>query len=314
MAENRRPYVCTLSPETLEKAMRELNEDPETRNQKIDELREKFRKEKPEVKLPPDDAFLLRFLRNKKFDVDRAYKMLLHYYDCRRKYPQLFTKYRPSAYKHIYELGMQRICPGRDSEGRLVMVGSLGKFDLDQYSVNDMMAAFLIVTDKILEDEETQVNGLVVVGDYEGMTMKMFTKLGGPTTSKMKNDIFMNAMPLRMKAIHYIRQPDIFETIFNIIRPMIPDKIYKRIHFHGKDYGTLHDHVSSNILPTDFGGKLTDKEYNYMDWFNKLLQCDAEFERLNQYGFPKARDTLGGQTQGEDPTLGLVGSFKKLDT
>ncbi|XP_077982121.1 alpha-tocopherol transfer protein-like [Glandiceps talaboti] len=311
---DRRPYVCTLNPETLEKAKRELNEDPDTRQEKIDELREKFRKEKPEVKLPPDDAFLVRFLRNKKFEVDRAYKTILHYYDCRRKYPQLFQKYRPSSLKHIYDLGLQRVCPGRDSEGRKVLVTNLSNFDPDRYDANEVITAYMLSMEKILEDEETQVHGLVLIGDYEGMTMKMVTKAGGPTSAKMRVDVFVNGMPIRMKAIHYIRQPEIFETVFSMIRHFIPKKIYKRIHFHGSDYGTLHKHVPSSMLPTDFGGPLTDKDYDFDDWYKKLMQCDAEFERLSQYGFPKISDTLGGQTQGADPTLGLVGSFKKLET
>ncbi|XP_077990772.1 alpha-tocopherol transfer protein-like [Glandiceps talaboti] len=311
MAESRRPYVCTLSPETLEKAMRELNEDPETRNQKIDELREKFRKEKPEVKLPPEDAFLLRYLRNKKFDVDKAYKMLLHYYDCRRKYPQLYTKFYPSAYKHIFDLGMQKICPERDSEGRLIMLAHLGNYDPDRHSITDVFSASLMIMEKVLQDEETQVNGLVIVGDYEGLTMKMFTKSGGPATSKMDTDLFVNALPIRFKGMHYIRQPDILKTIFGMIRPFIPDKLYKRIHFHGKEYGTLHDHVPSSLLPPEYGGSL---EFDWKEWFNELMQRDDEFEILNQYGFPNASDSLGGQAQGADPSLGLVGTFKKLET
>ena len=35
-------YVCTLSPELLEKAMRELNEDPNTRHLEIKALRERL--------------------------------------------------------------------------------------------------------------------------------------------------------------------------------------------------------------------------------------------------------------------------------
>ena len=122
------PYVCTLSPETLEKAKRELNEDPNTRQQKIDDLRTKVKEKRPDIKLPPEDAFIIRFLRNKKFDIDRAFKTLEHYYDLRKKYPEIFGNFRPSAYRHIYETGMQIVVPGRDRDGRAVYVFSLRKY------------------------------------------------------------------------------------------------------------------------------------------------------------------------------------------
>ncbi|XP_077992747.1 alpha-tocopherol transfer protein-like [Glandiceps talaboti] len=307
----RRRYVSTLSAKTAEKAKQELNEDPETRDQKIDELREKFRKEKPEVKLPPDDAFLVRFLRNKKFDVDRAFKMLLHYYDVRRKYKEIFVKYQPSFYKHIYDLEMVTICPGHDDEGRTVVLFRIGRIDLNQYSLDAFLTAVLMMFDKLLEDEEIQVHGIASVGDYEYLTLKLITKL--TPDAKKHTDLIMNSLPLRMKAFHYIRQPEIFETMMAIFKPLLNEKLLSRMHLHGKDFGTLHNHVPSSMLPTDFGGQLTDNN-SAKEFFDELVKEDVKFAEYNQYGFPKAGAILGAQSQGVDPVGGLAGSFKKLET
>ncbi|XP_070563619.1 alpha-tocopherol transfer protein-like [Ptychodera flava] len=310
-SDSRRRYVCNLSERSKEKARLELNEDPETRDQKIDELRAKFAKEKPEVKLPPDDAFLVRYLRNKKFDVQRAYDMLLHYYDVRRKYKELFVNYQPSLYKHIYETDMMTICPERDKEGRTVILFRIGKWDPDRYSSDSVLTAFLMTYDKLLEDEELQVNGIVFVQDLEGMSLKMMTKMK-PSDSKRSMDLFVNAIPLRFKAAHYVRQPEIFATVFAMSKPLMPEKMMKRLHFHGKEYGTLHDHVPSAILTSDFGGQLVN--YDSQDWFEELCKEDRKFEEYNQYGFPKDSETLGGVSQGADPVGGLAGSFRKLET
>ncbi|XP_070563616.1 alpha-tocopherol transfer protein-like [Ptychodera flava] len=309
--QTRRRYVCNLSEKSLEKARLELNEDPETRDQKIDELRAKFAKEKPEVKLPPDDAFLVRFLRNKKYDVQRAYNMLLHYYEVRRKYKELFVNYQPSFYKKVYETDMMTICPGQDKDGRTVLLFKAGKWDLDRYSFDFVTTAFLITFDKLLEDEEIQVNGVVTVEDYEDVSIKMMTKFG-PSDSKKMMDVFLNAIPLRYKAGHYVRQPEFFGTMFALIKPFLTEKLAKRLHFHGKDYGTLHDYVPSSMLPSDFGGQMTN--YNTQEWYAELCKEDRKFEEHNQYGFPKAADVLGGVSQGADPVGGLAGSFRKLET
>ncbi|XP_077992738.1 alpha-tocopherol transfer protein-like [Glandiceps talaboti] len=308
----RRRYVSTLSAKTAEKAKQELNEDPETRDQKIDELRGKFRKEKPEVKLPPDDAFLVRFLRNKKFDVDRAFKMLLHYYDVRRKYKEIFVKYQPSFYKHIYDLEMVTICPGHDDEGRTVLLFRIERWDPDRYSLDSILTAVMMLYDKLLEDEEVQVHGIVFVGDYEHLTMKMMTKFG-PLEAKKQMDLIMNVLPLRMKAFHYVRQSEIFDTLMAIFKPLMNEKMLSRIHLHGKDFGTLHKYVPSSMLPTDFGGQLTDNN-SAKEFFDELVKEDVKFAEYNQYGFPKAGAILGAQSQGVDPVGGLAGSFKKLET
>ncbi|XP_002730376.1 alpha-tocopherol transfer protein-like [Saccoglossus kowalevskii] len=305
----RRPYVCTLSPKTLEKAKRELNEDPDTRDAKIDELRAKFKKERPEIKLPPEDAFFVRYLRNKKYDVDRAFKMIVNYYEVRRKYPELYNNCRPSAYKQLYELGIQGILPKRDNQGRLVSIGKMSLWDPDRFDYDFLMAGYLLSMEKMIQDEETQVNGIVVVGDYEGLKMKHVLKLG-PTQAKKQMDCIMNAIPIRFKAAHYIRQPDIFETMFSIFRPFMSAKLIKRLHFHGQEYGTLHDYVPSSILPPEFGGQFMD--FNCNEWYENLMKCDAEFEYMDQFGIPKASDVLGGTAQGVDASGGIAGSFKKL--
>ncbi|XP_070563620.1 alpha-tocopherol transfer protein-like [Ptychodera flava] len=309
--QTRRRYVCNLSEKSLEKARQELNEDPETRDQKIDELRAKFAKEKPEVKLPPDDAFLVRFLRNKKFDVQRAYNMLLHYYEVRRKYKEIFVNYQPSLYRHIFETDMLTICPGQDKDGRTVMLFRAGKWDPDRYNIDAIFTACSMIYEKLLEDEELQVNGLVFVDDVEGTSVKQMTQFG-PAAAQKSMDLSVNTVPVRFKAVHYIRQPDIFTAMFAVIKPLMSEKLMKRIHFHGKDYGTLHDHVPSSMLPPDFGGQLTN--YNSQEWFEELCKEDRKFEEHNQYGFPKAADVLGGVSQGVDPVGGLAGSFRKLET
>ncbi|XP_006818650.1 alpha-tocopherol transfer protein-like [Saccoglossus kowalevskii] len=119
-------YECTLTPESLEVAKRELNEDPETRLQKVQELRELF-KTRADIKFRSDDEFLLRFLRNKKFNVDKAFKMMVHHYKARRDYPKIFNNFKPSSVKYVFDANQQMICPGKDREGRTVLLAKMGK-------------------------------------------------------------------------------------------------------------------------------------------------------------------------------------------
>ena len=88
-------YRWTLSPQILEKAVRELNEptDDSKRLVAIDKFREAFKNENRVLPLlTEDDAFLLKFLRARRFDQDKALKLLKHYHIHRREWPEMLVK------------------------------------------------------------------------------------------------------------------------------------------------------------------------------------------------------------------------------
>lgn len=61
----------------LEKAEKELGETSEVKEEKLKELRELLSANENIPKGREDDAFLLRFLRAKKFDVEKVFKMVI---------------------------------------------------------------------------------------------------------------------------------------------------------------------------------------------------------------------------------------------
>lgn len=75
-----------------------------------------------ELHIRTDDAFLLRFLRAKKFEYDRAYNLLLSHFQMKKENPKLFENLCPSAVKHVLEAGITGVLRHRDKEGRRVMV------------------------------------------------------------------------------------------------------------------------------------------------------------------------------------------------
>jgi hypothetical protein len=61
----------------LDKAEKELGETQEIKEEKLDELRKLLSANDNVPKGREDDAFLLRFLRAKKFDTEKAFKMVI---------------------------------------------------------------------------------------------------------------------------------------------------------------------------------------------------------------------------------------------
>ena len=69
-----------------------------------------------------DDAFLLRFLRARKFDYDRAYQLLINYFTVRDEHKELFKDLRPSALGKVFEDGGVMTLPNADKEGRRIIL------------------------------------------------------------------------------------------------------------------------------------------------------------------------------------------------
>ena len=77
-----------------------------------------------ELKIRKDDAFLLRFLRAKKFDYDRAFNLIVRHFQMKadEKNKQLFSNLRPAAIKHVLDAGVTGVLPHRDKLGRKVLM------------------------------------------------------------------------------------------------------------------------------------------------------------------------------------------------
>ncbi|XP_070568209.1 alpha-tocopherol transfer protein-like [Ptychodera flava] len=312
MATTHQPYVCTLSNELQKKAEDELNERSDTRQQHINALREKT-KTRPDIKFRTDDAFLLRFLRARKFDVDRAFKNLVRYYDIRQEYPDIFDDLSVEKLKHVWEAGLEGMFPGKDKLGRRVGVFRPGKWDPDICSSKDMFKASILTIEKMLEDEETQINGLVFIGDFADYSMKQAVH-SGPSMAKLNMSLLQNAMPLRSKGVHFVNTPTIFDTLMSVWRPFMTEKMKSRMNIHGDDFTTLHQHISSANLPSDYGGTQPEATECTKQWMKELAAWEDGFKAENsKYGIPKKKDTLGGGKVAADPSGGLVGTFKKLD-
>ena len=171
-----------ISGTTLEKARRELNEDPEQRQTKVDELRSKIENWEADSADPDeqglsfpqnkveDDRFLLSFLRTKKFDVDRACTLFVNYHKFRRKHAASLGEVTAEAAGHTLQSHIASVLPQRTKNGCKVLVARIGMLDLEQHPIENLMKMMLVILDHLIEDEETQVHGIVVCEDLGEMT------------------------------------------------------------------------------------------------------------------------------------------------
>jgi hypothetical protein len=138
-------------------------------------------------------------------------------------------------------------------------------------------------------EPETQVNGAVVIFDMDGLSLQQAWQFTPPFAKRIV-DWLQDSVPLRVKAIHIVNQPKIFNMVFSLFKPFLKEKLRNRIHFHGNDRESLHKHLSQKCLPKEYDGTIDLPRVSGNEWYELLLKCDKEYLALNHFGYIKERE------------------------
>lgn len=247
-------YKCSLDNLSVQKARRELNEDPREIVGAVNTLRDWITQQKW-LRTPTDTRYLLGFLRARKFSQLGARELLENYWTVRSKYSDWYNDVDSGDNKiqDIIKQGIYIPLPHRDKNGRKLVIVRLGVMD-PKGKVNtfdDVMRANLALFDYVLLDENVQVNGLTFIIDMTGFSRHHFVSTGVENTRKCMI-VTQRALPGRIKELHYYNTGTVFESIFNMIRPMMSEKLRNRVHVHGQSLSSVYEQIDMSLLPEEY--------------------------------------------------------------
>jgi hypothetical protein len=152
--------------------------------------------------------------------------------------------------------------------------------------LDEVFKGVVLFLEAAMLEPETQVNGAVVIFDMDGLSLQQAWQFS-PAFAKRIVDWLQDSVPLRVKAIHIINQPKIFNMVFSLFKPFLREKLRNRIYFHGTDRDSLHSHIAPKCLPKEYDGTIEIPRVSGNDWYGLLLKCDDEYLALNTYGYVK---------------------------
>ncbi|XP_072931320.1 alpha-tocopherol transfer protein-like [Epargyreus clarus] len=320
-------YQCFLSAETQTIAEVELRETENSRSQALEALRNWLEQNPKFLAVRMDANYLLRYLRTKKFSVPMAQEAIERYILLRQSWGIAFNQldYKLPVMMELIDLGYIFVSPFKDKAGRRVVIYRPGVFDPYKYTNQDMCRVMAICYETLMEDEETQVRGLVHYADGSGVSFPHLTLF----TPKEAVRIVKNGertIPMRHKEIYGVNVHPTIKFALDFGMALISEKIRKRV----KLYTDINDvELDKKLLPQEYGGEMPMKEMIEM-WKEELakkrdilLLNDKMSVRLEMYSdaaregaisaLRAGANTCAGADAVGDAMRGLTGNFRKLE-
>lgn len=88
---------------------------------------------------------------------------------------------------------------------------------------------------------------------------------------------------MRLNEVHIINQSWLCDIIYNMMKPLLHEKMREKIYFHGDDLEGFHKYVNPKCLPDIYGG--VHKYYNYKDWITGFKKNTDLIKELRSIGY-----------------------------
>ncbi|KAJ8684228.1 hypothetical protein QAD02_020020 [Eretmocerus hayati] len=272
----------TIPDEVAEYARRELGETDDVKCQTIHELREMIYERGECEPHRMDDDFLVRFLRARNFNVNRAHRLIVRYYTFKEEHPEITVDVNPLEMRHIGDDDIMTVPAYRSPCGRRMMIYRMGNWDPRKFSVDEIFKATVIILELGLMEPRAQILGGIVIFDLEGITMSHAWTVT-PQVASIVLSLIVAAFPMTTHAIHILHQSWIFDSMFAVFKPLIDARMNAKIFFHGSDMESLHRHIPPEYLPKKYGG--TRDELPYYRWIESLRKNPRVVKEMKSLGY-----------------------------
>lgn len=94
--------------------------------------------------------------------------------------------------------------------------------------------------------------------------------------------ILKGALPVKIKAIHFVNVPSVFHYVLVLIKFLLTDKLRSRFFVH-KNPLDLSKTINPACLPEEYGGSGTKFSSHWL--FDEMVQYEQEFAERSYFGY-----------------------------
>lgn len=223
-----------------------------------------------------DDRYLLRWLRARDFNLNKAEQMLRAHMEWRKQFgiddvmtwpesPEVLRKYYPGGFV------------GYDREGRPVSIIPFGGCDLkgllNSVTLDEVMKHVVRQFEDVAVDIKQQckklgkpVETVTYIFDFDGFALSTLASKAVIDYLTNLMCIFEDNYPERLHKAFVINAPRYFPLFWKIIRPFLSDLTARKLALFGRDEQAwkkaLLDEIDADQLPQYWGGTQTDPDGN----------------------------------------------------
>ncbi|XP_055943730.1 alpha-tocopherol transfer protein-like [Argiope bruennichi] len=275
------PFEIGYMPEfVLKKAEEELNETAESKIKGIQELRSLLRKNSETKEVLLHDDVLVAYLRRSKYRVNGAHQQIQNFIRLRKKKDNLANGI-PDAFLDLPSSKFLALLPMRCQDGCLLAFIRWGKWDPMELPMEGLQQMITMALNVVLHDPVTQINGVKVIHDFQGISFKHVRYLT-PHNIHLLYHGAMNCFPLRCKAVHSVHDSALIRIGWSIMMALLTQKMRSRIFFHSSGEELL-NFFPRSVLPTQFGGSIRDEDLP--DWARRVNKDIKKYTILGQSNY-----------------------------
>lgn len=150
------------------------------------------------------------------------------------KHANVYDGLKPSREKNVFDHNILTVLPNRDQHGRRILIIELGKkWKHNKVSLDEVFKGCVLYLEAAMLEPTSQIAGAVVIFDMDGLSLQQTWQFT-PAFAKRIVDWLQDAMPLRIKNIHIINQPTLFNMVFALFKPFLREKLRNRVSIHKK--------------------------------------------------------------------------------
>ncbi|CAG5087266.1 Oidioi.mRNA.OKI2018_I69.PAR.g11502.t1.cds [Oikopleura dioica] len=247
---------------------------------------------------PSEDEDLIKFLRARKFDVQKAADLFRSYHTKRLALHDFSKLQSPSSYKDYLKTLAQNfgeyiaVLDRSDTQGRRIIIcresASFESSESADANRPSTLWFFLILDWLLATCKDMQVNGIVVITDMKDFSLSQFQwLLTHPGALKERITSIQDGVPMRIKSIRIANEPMIFSMVYALVSPFLKQKLRQRIKTVSTRYEEIYKILDGSnnenndwkkIMPKSVGGKMSWSELtdstvkNVLDYY---LQFDS---------------------------------------